>query len=302
MKILLTSSFLVILVFSNMQAQSITELQNSMSALVNNAIQEQNDKDHVIALASNNKTLSQKMAKYAILVALGVLPDKNYNGLIKSADEFDATLKGFREGDAKLKINKITNAEALEQLKEVENAWAVFKPNINKLIQNKKVNVVALQSIIDYNEKLLRLSHKLTQTIKSSKQINTTLNKVVEHSLKIVDRQRMLTQKMIKERLLIFAGVDPKRNRIKMQGSVRLFGNGIKGLLHGDKKRGLVKIGDEKVYKTLEEIYTIWSKIEGLYMKDHLSEKEMTTLLKYNPQLLKKSDKLVKQIEQSLGL
>jgi hypothetical protein len=79
-----------------LQAQSITELQRSMSALVSGALEEQSEKDHVIALAAKNKALSQKMAKYAILVALGAMPEKNNERMLAAADEFEKTVTGLR--------------------------------------------------------------------------------------------------------------------------------------------------------------------------------------------------------------
>jgi hypothetical protein len=199
-------------------------------------------------------------------------------------------------------VQAVSDSLSKQHLSEVEAAWSAFKPHVTGLVKGGKVDAGALQKIITTNEKLLRLSHKLTQTIKSSKQINTTLNKVVEHSLKIADRQRMLTQKLIKERLLIFGGVDSKRNRIRMQGSVRLFENGLYGLLNGDKKRGLIRVSDEKIYNKLKEIESIWDQIQAIYRKDRINEKEMITLLRHDPIILKKSDELVKQIEHSLGL
>ena len=283
-------------VTASVRAEGIADIRASLANIVDQAYQTQATQNHIIALAARNKMLSQKIAKEAVKMQYGSDQEGARRRMMDAAQEFDATIEGLLKGDPSRHIPKVEDPRALAHLHEVVAVWQPFYRHVR---QAKAADVAY---IIAHNEKLLRLSHKLTQTLKNNMVISDTLNKVVEHTLKIADRQRMLTQKMLKEKLLIHYGVDPKRNEVRLKGSIILFENGLKGLLKGEKRRGLVKITNKRIHAKLEEIWDLWQQAAPLYRKSSLSDDEVRKLEQIEPQLLKKSDEVVTLVEKSLEL
>ena len=274
----------------------MADIRASLASIVDQAYQTQESQNRLITLAARNKMLSQKIAKDAVLMQYGSDHEGARRRMMEAAREFDATIRGLEKGDALRHIKKVEDPKAVADLHEVAAAWEPFYRHV----QQGKAEDVAY--IIKQNEKLLRLSHKLTQTLKSGMVISNTLNKVVEHALKIADRERMLTQKMLKEKLLIYYGIDPKRNEVRLKGSIILFEHGLQGLMEGEKRRGLVKITNKKIHAKLAELWDLWQKVAAIYRKKQISESEMHRLEQIEPKLLQKSDDVVSLVEHSLEL
>jgi len=293
-----------LLFFSSLflQAEEQVDIRQALSGIVNQAFMAQEKQNQVIALAARNKMLTQKMAKDAVKVYYDVERKKSYDDMLLSAKTFNSVLNGLKNGDPSLHINQATDEKVLKYLEEVLAVWRPFDAQVKKLQVDGKIDKNAYIYILLNNEKLLRLSHKLTQTLKSESKLSTRFNEVVEHSLKIADRQRMLSQKMFKEKLSLFYHVDEKRNRARLRGSIILFGNGLKGLMKGENRRGLVKIANKEIRVPLRKTWRVWKRIEGIYKKPTISRKELQILEKYEPKLLEYSEEIVQDIEKSLDI
>ncbi len=294
--------FLLSIFYSPYVNAKTVDIRNSMANIVNKAFFAQAQNDKVIAYAAKNKVYSQQIAKDAVLIVSHIRSEENYAQMLNAAKNFDMFLDSLFNANEKLGIKKATDPAVLKEANEILSEWKIFYPFVVKFFKNGEVNPDSYRYILDNNEKLLRLSHKLTQTLKSKRVMDTTLNKVVEHSLKIVDRQRMLTQKMFKEKLLIYNNIDKARNKIRIKGSIILFENGLKGLLHGDKKRGLIQVTNDKIYKKLQTAWRLWRAVEKIYRNPNPSKEDILKLAKYEPKLLKISNELVTSIEESLGI
>lgn len=271
-----------------------------LNKIVNQAFATQAHKGKVINLAANNKMLSQKMAKSAVYIMNNIDVKTHYNDLLESAQTFNNFIVGLQEGNATLELEKATDNDVISELNEVNTEWKAFYAQIKKFYVNSKVDKAAYQYIIDNNEKLLRLSHKLTQTLKSKNLLNTNDNKVIGNTLKIADRQRMLTQKMFKEKFLIYSKQDVKRNTIRLRGSIILFKNALKGLMYGDNKRGLAKVTNKNIQKKLQEMLRLYKEVEKIYIQKSMNDAEMQQLSKIDKKLLNTSTQIVNMIENTL--
>ncbi|HHH37579.1 MAG TPA: hypothetical protein ENK77_03070 [Epsilonproteobacteria bacterium] len=293
-----------LLFFSSLflQAEEQVDIRQALSGIVNQAFIAQEKQNQVIALAARNKMLTQKMAKDAVKVYYDVERKKSYKDMLLSAKTFNRVLNGLKNGDPSLHITQAADEKVLKYVEEVYTVWRPFDAQVKKLQVDGKIDKNAYHYILLNNEKLLRLSHKLTQTLKSESKLSTRFNEVVEHSLKIADRQRMLSQKMFKEKLLLFYHEDEERNRARLRGSIILFGNGLKGLIEGENRRGLVKIANKEIQVPLRKTWRIWKRIEGIYKKPTISKKELQILEKYEPKLLEYSEEIVQDIEKSLDI
>ena len=275
--------------------------QLEISQMVDNIFQEASSKKEIITMSANNKMLSQKIAKDVVMIVNDVdVEDYRYD-LIHSTQTFNDFLLAMYEGKKDGSITKTTDSEILNELEEVKNEWATFCRHVLKFYKKEnKIDMKSYQYIIKHNEKLLRLSHKLTQTLKSKNRLNTNSNKVMEHILKIADRQKMLTQKMFKEKFLIYIGEDVKRNNIRLRGSIILFQNGLKGLLYGDKKRGLVAVSNPKIKVKLQKMWKLYQKVKGFYIQKKINKNEMRQLAIIERLLLLYATEIVSMIENTL--
>ncbi len=289
--------FMLPLAVSLMDAKDIRQQLNT---LVHSAFDQQSSINGIIDLASNNKMLSQKMAKCAVLIKNDISTASNHKILLSSAKEFDAFVNGLYHGDSSLKLKKESDPQVIKELNEVNEVWKVFLPHVTNLYKEGKIDAVAYQYIIDNNEKLLRISHKLTQTIQSKTILNTNDNQVIVNTLKFADRQNMLTQKMLKEKFLVYTNENRERNRVKLRGSIILFKNGLNGLINGDNKRGIAQVTNKPILKKLNEMLVLYKKSEALYVQKNVSFEEIKNLATLDKKLLDLSISVVSMIKNTL--
>jgi len=275
-----------------------------LTNLVNSAFIEANKNNHYISLAARNKMLSQQIAKDAAKIVTKIREKEARNDILIHANEFDRTIQAFINGDKKLGVEALSNPLAKEQLQEIVSLWQPFYGAVKKLAKSKKTDVLSFVFIHRNNERLLALSHKLTQTLKSQRKFKTTFSPIIEHTLKFLDRERFLTQKMLKEKLLIFRKIDVKRNNVRLSGSFILFEHTLDGLLHGDKKRGFIAITNKAIRAKVLQLDKEWKKVSNIYKfkKRGLSKKDILKLDSNNELMLQITEELVHMVENSLGI
>jgi hypothetical protein len=276
------------------------DVRLELNSIIKGAFAKQKSLGGVIDLATNNKMLSQKMAKCAVLIKNGIFEEDNHKLLIASSKDFDAFIQGMYNGDKSLKLTKETDKQVLQELDEVNEEWKRFYGHVQKFYVDKKVNQDSYQYIIENNEKLLRISHKLTQTIQSKTILNTNDNQVIVNTLKFADRQKMLTQKMLKEKFLVYTKENATRNNVKLRGSIILFRNGLNGLITGDDKRGIAKVTNKSIQKKLQEMLVLYKQSEELYIRQHVNGDEIKTLAVLDKKLLDLSIQVVSMIKNTL--
>ena len=289
--------FLLILFTLILNANNQLELNN----IINSMFKESSDKRDIIAMSAHNKMLSQKISKDVVMIVNGIDIEMYRNDLIHSTQIFNDFLLAMYHGKQSLYIQKTTDIDVIEELEEVRKEWTTFCKHVLKFYKkDNKIDMESYRYIVNHNEKLLRLSHKLTQTLKSKNRLNTNFNKVMEHTLKIADRQKMLTQKMFKEKFLIYIKEDVKQNTIRLRGSIILFKNGLQGLIHGNKKRGLASVTNPEIKAKLERMWNLYKEVERYYIKKNINRREMKTLTFIEKRLLKYSTEIVTMIENTL--
>jgi len=276
------------------------DIRFEINSIIKKAFAQEEDKTRIANMASTNKMLSQKIAKNAILIYNDIDIDSNYKELTKSAREFNSFIEGMYNGDKDLKLKKTTDKDILKELDEVNSVWKPFYKSILSLYKNGKKDKKAYKYIVDNNEKLMRLSHKLTQTLQSKHILNTQDNQVKVYTLKIADRQRMLTQKMFKEKFLLYTNQDVERNRVRLRGSMILFKNGLNALIDGEDRRGTAKVTDKKIRAKLEQMKKFYTEVENIYKKQKVNLSEIKKLSNIDKELLNLSIDVVKMIENTL--
>ncbi len=292
--------YFILLLFIGLSSSNAQNVGSSLDNLVNQVSIAENNNKKLINLSSNNKMLSQQMAKDAVFITNGVNANFYNAQLQNSSIVFNNFLARVYNGTSGFK--KVTDVELRADLTEVIIEWLKFKSAVRKLYINGKVDKASYEYILNNDEKLMRLSHKVMQTMMSKYRTNMQTNKSVEHALDISDRIKMLTQKMVKEKFLINKNVNLEKNTARLRGSVLLFANGLVGLKEGEMRRGLPPITDKPIQLKLLEMIKEWDSIKALYNTSTLSEAQLKQLIDYEAKMLKSSTELNVMIENTLEL
>lgn len=83
--------------------------------------------------------------------------------------------------------------------------------------------------------------------------------------INLAGKQRMLIQKMVKETLLMYAGVDVEKNRDNLNQTVRLFRKTLAGLRDGDESLQLPPTKSELIKAQLEVVKLIFKDLEVIF-------------------------------------
>jgi len=248
-----------------------------------------------VNLSGRQRMLVQRMTKLALLIESNIDKSENIQKLKKYSSLYNKTLNAFEKGDRELGCIPTNNKDVREHIEIVKRAWAPFYENIKKIIAQKDRDKKAISYIVEKNEELLKLSDDLVKAYERSNKTQNFLEKARVHVVNVAGRQRMLTQKMTKEKLLVVQG--KKEYKDKLKETIELFDKSLKDLTNGNLDEAILKPTNEKIIKQLEVVNGIWSRLKPLYEKENLTKKELETIIKENPILLKEMDKMVKMAE-----
>ena len=122
-------------------------------------------------------------------------------------------------------------------------------------------------------------------------------DKELANAINLAGKQRMLTQKMSKEALLIYLGIDLQKNATSLKETSALFDKTLNGLLNGDRELGLVKSNNKEIEAKLNEVKRLWipfsKKIANIESFKDLNDKTFEYIDKNNLPLIKKMNEAV---------
>ncbi len=122
-------------------------------------------------------------------------------------------------------------------------------------------------------------------------------SKELANAINLAGKQRMLTQKMSKESLLIYRGVDTKISAQKLKKSYTLFDKTLNGLLNGDNDLNLVPSNSKDVEAKLKEVQALWlpfkKRVEAIASLGAKNSKDFSYIDKHNLELLKSMNQAV---------
>ncbi len=123
----------------------------------------------------------------------------------------------------------------------------------------------------------------------SDKELATAIN--------LAGKQRMLTQKMSKESLLVFIGIDLDKNIQKLKKTSALFDKTLNGLLNGDSSLNLVASKNKEIENKLKEVAKLWQpfkeRIDSVASLKNLNDETFNYIEENNIPLLKKMNEAV---------
>lgn len=270
----------------NRQKESIM-----LASIVNSFMSISNRNKKRVNLSGRQRMLTQRMSKLALLVSSKIDAKNNSAKLIKVAKLYDKTLNAFKKGDTTMGCVPLKVPAIQEQIKVIEKEWHPFYQNIQKIAKGEDSNGKALTYVIANNEQLLKVSNELVKRFENSNTSKNYLDKVMLHIINIAGRQRMLTQKMTKEKLLVFKGNTHYKE--KLAKTIELFDNSLKALIKGDKKQMIFKPANLQIKKQLQKVAALWNKLQPLYKNENIKVQDLAIIIKKNPVLLGEMNKMV---------
>ena len=271
-------------------------LRKSLANIVSQLIMQKNLKGVVLNLSGRQRMLTQRIAKDALLVAAGIDADFARKDLVKSANLYNKTLNGFINGDPSQKLVATKDPKIREYLKFVKSEWTPFYENAMKFAKSK--NMASLKYLLAKNENMLKISHKLVQMYKHSSK-SSNISKEMAEKVDLSGRQRMLSQKMLKEKLMILYNINKSENSKKLAKDISDFDTVLHDLMKGSKERGWSPEPITHILNQLKVVESIWKKFQPILNSKKLSKRDMAQVNKLDMKLLFEMNKAVKMYEEA---
>jgi hypothetical protein len=235
-----------------------------ISAGAESGLAEREDLDHVMNLAGMQGMLTQKMSSESLLVALGIDREKNLRNLEKTRALFDRTLKGLRYGNAALGLSPTSDPEVLDDLGKVEELWPLLDTVVRNSVAGQNVTAEGVDTIVELNLPLLKATDDTVKAYESAARGgNINLISMLAVALDKSGQQRMLTQKMLKEYLLIAYGYEVRKNRQNLRKTIDLFDHTLQGLMNGDNDQGILRAPTPEIRTQLAIVEQLWDEFRA---------------------------------------
>lgn len=204
------------------------------------------------------RLLSQMLVSDLTLLHLGMegkAPRDRAKGYLV---RFSQLHNGLLYGDPKLGLTAEKSTKITGHLQKINEAWLLFSAAVKAALNAKSITTDHLESISGLSEALYDTTTKARQAYHSTKP--KRLHSQLDIAIETAEGQISLTQKMIKEYLLIAARHKQRKNRALLNASYTLFDRALKGLIHGDAGQNLLEVPDPEVQKRLAAVEATWDK------------------------------------------
>ena len=210
--------------------------------------------------------LSQKMTKEILLISLDYNQSENLSALEGTANLFDKTLKGLRDGDPELSLPATTSRRILRQIdKKIIPIWSAFFLHVQNISKAKTVSQDQLAAVIENNLPLLSEMNKCVKLYEmEASKSGVQMDPKLAITINLAGKQRMLSQKMSKEFLLIAKKWNPEANRLSLQETYTLFDRTLKGLMDGDETLELPGTDGQTIRSQLSKVQSLWQDFKTL--------------------------------------
>lgn len=253
------------------------------------------DFSRTINLAGKQRMLTQKMAKEALLVALGVDKEKNISHLKATYSLFDKTLKGLRNGDEGLGLSPVKKQKIQSQLDIVTGLWEGYGAAISAIMNSGSASEPDIDLVASLNVPVLSAMNHAVKLYEYEAE-GGGLSSARAATINIAGRQRMLTQKMSKEYLLIVQGKHSDRNTSSLKGTMYLFDTSLNGLIDGDPSLGISPAPTPELKAQLEKVRAMWGEFKALIERTP-SQENIRMVADKNVSLLKEMNAAVSMFE-----
>eukprot|EP00241_Pyramimonas_parkeae_P004708 CAMPEP_0114254344 /NCGR_PEP_ID=MMETSP0058-20121206/16926_1 /TAXON_ID=36894 /ORGANISM="Pyramimonas parkeae, CCMP726" /LENGTH=361 /DNA_ID=CAMNT_0001368551 /DNA_START=555 /DNA_END=1640 /DNA_ORIENTATION=+ len=259
-------------------------------------------------LAGRQRMYSQKMAKDAMLVYLGVKADIALWNLKDTRDKFMVVQDAQRKGNLFIGVKPTTESHMLAQLEVVDGVMIPFIAAVDSIVAKGYANKTEIDVVVANELQLLQNLNAFVGMVEkmNSRQTDQDGNPIesdgasevslaeilINSAINQAGAQRMRTQKMVYQYCKLLAGYEMDSARASLLSTVTMFDRVHIGLNQGDEELKLPVINDPLLLLWLRRIDVHWSRknaVRELILQEpslfHLSqilEPNLSLLGRYN--------------------
>ncbi len=247
-----------------------------------------------INVAGRQRMLSQKCAKEAYQILLGIDVEKSKEGLTASMALFEKSLAGLTKGNSEMRLPAPSGGAAAQAAKQTA-AWTGFKAAMDAALAGKG----EVDAIAKTNLEVLKEAQALVSILQE--EYTAATGKAWGVVVDLAGKQRMFTQKMSKEFFEIALKHQVETHRNSLQLVMDTFDRTLKGLANGDAKLALPPTTDDKARAQLDAVGKLWAEFQPIVKKavdgQEPSQEDLARIAALSPQILEECDKAVKIFE-----
>ncbi|MEM7056059.1 MAG: type IV pili methyl-accepting chemotaxis transducer N-terminal domain-containing protein [Pseudomonadota bacterium] len=248
--------------FGKMAGYASLAAAAGLAATATNASAAQ-DISHKIKIAGELRTFVQRMALATAFVKLDVDRKHFLEVLTEEFELFNADIQALKSGDPKYAMPAEDNKLVLEAIGTVEIGWKVLGPQLKDVIDAGDVDAPHFTKIEKVNGHVLALTDSLLHRIMH--EYKSSLPLELAYQIDVAGVQQMLSQKMIKEAILVALEFEADKHHDMLVGSMQLFDFGMDKLngimLHNEVM--LPKPTDD-IQPKLDEAKVYWEKLQPI--------------------------------------
>ena len=219
------------------------------------------DISHKIRIAGDLRTFTQEMALASAFVMLDVEKDHYLDVLREEFDEFSSDIEVLRAGKAEYSMEPEANVLVLEAINTVELGWSILGPAIKDVIDTGEVDDAHFTKIEKVNVQVMTLADSLIHRIMN--EYKEDIPTELAYQIDVVGMQRTLSQKMVKEALLVGLEFEAEAHHEMLIGSIQVFQFGM-DKLRGEMLHNEVFLPDpgSEIAERLDAVDEIWKLLE----------------------------------------
>jgi hypothetical protein len=183
------------------------------------------DISHKIKIAGDLRMFTQRMALSTAFVMLDVQKGHYLDVLREEFNEFEADIFALRNGDPNFAMKPEDNKLVKEAINTVEFGWTILGPALKDVINTGSVDEAHFNKIEKVNVQVMTLADSLIHRILLEYKGLIPID--LAYQIDVVGAQRTLSQKMIKEAILVALEFDVDAHHEMLIGSKQLFRFGL---------------------------------------------------------------------------
>ncbi len=257
----------------------------------------------ILNLSGRQRMLTQKMTKELLLVVAEVDVEENRKNLRKTVELFDLTLNALLTGQALIFLPPTTDPEIVSKLQEAHSEWEVLKPIFQSVADGKDLGQMELSQVVQGNRDLLESMNAVVDMYELQAKPLMGGHESLAVAINLAGRQRMLSQRISKQAILIYLGIEPEESCAQLKSSMALFVSSHRDLVAGSPQLGLRAVQGEVLRQQFLLVEKRWQPIEEVLEKvcieeGNCSAAEIRLISGQNVSLLEEIDIAVKLLEK----
>lgn len=200
--------------------------------------------------------VTHRMVAEAMLVALEFEADNNVARLSRSREQFDMTLRRFRDGNGEIGARVSANPEIVEQVDLAEDLWQSLDAAIGNHVTAAPTTAEHIETIAELGQSLHEALGDLAEGMRHS--AGAGAHGMLSNAIEAAVRAETLSQQMTKEFLFVAYGYQADRHRFALRGSAEQFNLVLQGLIQGDIDQRLLPAPTQEIRTQLLTVERIW--------------------------------------------